>query len=91
MTVTVTTGGSHPAEVRRILDTIPEWFGQPDSNDEYVEKASLLTNVVARDGDDVVGICLLLDHNPQSVEIDLIAVPAHLGQDNPCLFMVKLI
>jgi GNAT superfamily N-acetyltransferase len=61
--------------VRSILDTIPEWFGMPESNDDYVAKADHLRNVVARDGDEIVGICLLLDHNPQSVEIDLLAVP----------------
>ena len=38
-------------------------------------KADLLRNVVARDGDEIVGICLLLEHNAQSVEIDLLAVP----------------
>ena len=74
--IAVETGGHWPAEVRRILDGLPEWFGLPESNDEYVEKASTLRNVVARDGDKVVGICLLLPHNPQSVEIDLLAVPA---------------
>ena len=73
--ITVTTGGSHPAAVRSILDTIPEWFGLPESNDDYVAKADLLRNVVARDGDEIVGICLLLEHNPHSVEIDLLAVP----------------
>jgi N-acetylglutamate synthase-like GNAT family acetyltransferase len=73
--IEVTTGGHWPGEVRRILDGLPMWFGMPESNEEYVEKASTLTNVVARDGGDVVGICLLQEHNPRSVEIDLIAVP----------------
>jgi len=75
--IAVTTGGNHPAAVRSILDTIPDWFGLPESNEDYVAKADLLRNVVARDGDEIVGICLLLDHNPQSVEIDLLAVPHH--------------
>lgn len=75
--ITVTTGGHHPDEVAAILALVPEWFGIPESNAEYVEKASTLTNVVARDDvGAVVGVCLLLHHNPQSVEIDLIAVPA---------------
>ena len=72
--ITVSSGGHHPAAVRAILDTIPEWFGLPESNDDYVAKADLLGNVVARDGDEIVGICLLLEHNPHSVEIDLLAV-----------------
>jgi N-acetylglutamate synthase-like GNAT family acetyltransferase len=74
--ITVESGGHWPAEVRRILDGLPQWFGLPESNDEYVEKATSLRNVIARDGDNVVGVCLLLPHNPQSVEIDLLAVPA---------------
>jgi ribosomal protein S18 acetylase RimI-like enzyme len=73
--ITVTTGGHWPDEVRRILDGLRMWFGQPDSNDEYVDKARTLINVVARDGDEIVGICLLIRHNPRSAEIDLIAVP----------------
>jgi GNAT superfamily N-acetyltransferase len=73
--ITVETGGRHPHEVRRLLDGLGMWFGLPESNDEYVEKARTLTNVVARDGDEVVGICLLIRHNPQAAEIDLIAVP----------------
>jgi N-acetylglutamate synthase-like GNAT family acetyltransferase len=76
--ITVETGGRWPDEVRRILDTLPEWFGLPESNADYVDKARTLTNVVARDGDDVVGICLLRTHNASSVEIDLLAVPADL-------------
>ena len=76
--ITVETGGYHPHEVRRILEGLGMWFGLPASNDEYVEKANTLTNVVARDGDEVVGICLLIRHNPRAAEIDLIAVPEPL-------------
>ena len=76
--ITVATGGHHPLEVRRILDGLGMWFGLPESNDEYVEKAATLTNVVARDGGEVVGICLLIRHNPRAAEIDLIAVPQAL-------------
>lgn len=74
--IVVTTGGSHPDDVRRILATIPTWFGFAEENERYVEKASTLPNVVARIGDEVVGVCLLLRHSALSVEIDLLAVPA---------------
>lgn len=74
--ISVETGGHWPDEVRHLLDGLPEWFGMPESNDDYVAKARTLTNVVARDGDEVVGICLLLPHGSQSVEIELLAVPA---------------
>lgn len=72
--IVVETGGHHPAEVRRLLDELPEWFGIPESNDDYVAKADLLRNVVARDGAEIVGVCLLLAHSRVSVEIDLLAV-----------------
>lgn len=73
--ITVTSGGSHPADVRRILDTLEDWFGLEESNAEYVDKASTLLNVVARDDDEVVGVCLVIRHNPLAAEIDLLAVP----------------
>lgn len=74
--IEVTTGGHHPHDLRRIIDTLdPEWFGMAEENDAYVEKARTLTNVVAREGGEVVGICLLLPHNEHSVEIDFLGVP----------------
>jgi ribosomal protein S18 acetylase RimI-like enzyme len=76
VSVQVTTGGSHPDDLRRIIDTLdPEWFGMPEENAAYVEKAKTLTNVVAREGDEVVGLCLLLTHSARSVEIDFLGVP----------------
>jgi GNAT superfamily N-acetyltransferase len=74
--LTIESGGSHPDDVRRILDDLPAWFGRPESNAEYVESARTLPNVVARVGDEVVGVCLLRHHNPRASEIELLAVPA---------------
>lgn len=73
--IEVSTGGSHPDDLRRIIDTLPDWFGMAAENDGYVEKAKTCTNVVAREADEIVGICLLLSHGPQSVEIDFLGVP----------------
>lgn len=73
--IEVETGGHWPSEVRRILDGLEDWFGLEESNAEYVDKASTLLNVVARDGGDVVGVCLVIRHNPLAAEIDLLAVP----------------
>jgi GNAT superfamily N-acetyltransferase len=73
--ITLATGGHWPDEVRRILDGLPKWFGVPAANDDYVAKASTLINVVARDDGEVVGICLLIRHNPLAAEIELLAVP----------------
>jgi GNAT superfamily N-acetyltransferase len=75
--IVVTSGGSHPDDVRRILDGLAEWFGYEESNAEYVDKARTLLNVVALDDvtGEVVGVCLVIRHNPVAAEIDLLAVP----------------
>lgn len=74
----MTSGGSHPDDVRRILADLPMWFGIDEANEHYVESASTLPNVVARRDDEVVGVCLLRHHNPLASEIELIAVPQAL-------------
>jgi N-acetylglutamate synthase-like GNAT family acetyltransferase len=76
--IEVTSGGSHPEDVRRILDGLPLWFGRPESNEQYIASASTLPNVVARRDGEVVGVCLLKHHNPLASEIELLAVPEHL-------------
>lgn len=76
--IEVTSGGSHPDDVRAILDGLPLWFGIPEANARYVESASTLDNVVARRDGEVVGVCLLKHHNPLASEIELIAVPERL-------------
>ena len=73
--IVVTTGGSHPDEVQRVLTQVEHWFGMPESNADYIAKASTLTNVLARRDGEVVGVCLLLRHNALSLEIDFLAVP----------------
>ena len=64
-----------PDDVRRLLDGIPEWFGRPESNDEYVESARTLpTWAAVSDDGEVVGVCVVRHHTSVSSEIELIAV-----------------
>jgi GNAT superfamily N-acetyltransferase len=63
-----------PGAVREILDSVPEWFGIPEANDHYVQAAAELPSYLAVDGDDVVGVALLVEHFPPSRELSLIAV-----------------
>ena len=62
------------ATCRRILDLLPDWFGIPESVDDYVEVADATQCVIASlDGDDV-GITTVIEHSPFAAEIYLMAV-----------------
>jgi GNAT superfamily N-acetyltransferase len=63
-----------PEAVRAILDSVPDWFGIPESNANYVRDGGRLPSYLAVDGDDVVGVALLNEHFPTSRELHLIAV-----------------
>ncbi|WP_260848324.1 N-acetyltransferase [Brevibacterium aurantiacum] len=70
-----------PSAVEQILSTVPEWFGQPDSNAEYIEAAKTLETWTARTADEsVIGVTLIDHHFPESAEIHFTAVEkAHHG------------
>jgi ribosomal protein S18 acetylase RimI-like enzyme len=74
VTPTLVRGRKWPADVERLLDALPDWFGLPASNANFVAEAGDLPTVAALDGDTVVGACLVRDHNPDSAEIELLAV-----------------
>ena len=64
-----------PDDVARLLATVPEWFGQPDSNAEYVKAARTKETWTVRDGDgSVVGVTLVDRHFPHVVELHLVVV-----------------
>ena len=47
-------------DVARLLAAVPEWFGQPDSNAEYIEAARTKETWTVRDADGtVVGVTLI--------------------------------
>ena len=57
-----------------MLAGVPEWFGIPEANAQYVADAARLPSYLAVDGDEVVGVALLAEHFPQSRELHLLAV-----------------
>ncbi len=64
-----------PEDVARLLATVPEWFGQPEANAEYVEAAKTKETWVVRDVDGVVrGVTLVDRHFPHVAEIHLTVV-----------------
>jgi ribosomal protein S18 acetylase RimI-like enzyme len=67
--------GHWPADVERILATLPDWFGIEESNRAYVADAAHLPSWAAVDrAGEVVGVCLVRRHNDLAAEIDLLAV-----------------
>lgn len=64
-----------PDDVARLLETVPEWFGIPESNAEYIEAARTKETWTVRDEDDrVVGVTLVDRHFPWVAEIHLTVV-----------------
>lgn len=67
-----------PDLVARLLAALPDWFGQPDANEQYVRDAAVLPTLVARDGASDVGVLLYRPTLPGVVDVHLLAVdPAH--------------
>ncbi len=70
-----------PDEVARLLATVPEWFGLPEANAEYIEAARTKETWTVRDAGQVVGVTLVDRHFPHVAEIHLTVVDrVHHGQ-----------
>ncbi|GAB2466781.1 GNAT family N-acetyltransferase [Jatrophihabitans fulvus] len=70
--------GPRPDLVARLLDALPDWFGQADANHQYVRDAASCGTLVAHDDDADVGVLLHRRTLPDVVDIHLMAVdPAY--------------
>ena len=78
----ITSGTHAPAEVRRLLALLPDWFGIESSVEEYVAAADELPAYLAwpaaGGGSHPVGIMLVARHFPETAEIHLLAVEPDL-------------
>ena len=64
-----------PGDVARLLASVPEWFGQAESNAEYIEAARTKETWTVRDSEgSVVGVTLVDRHFPHVAEIHLTVV-----------------
>lgn len=64
-----------PEDVGRLLLSVPEWFGRPESNAEYVDDARTMeTWTVRNDAGAVVGVTLVSWHFDHSAEIHFTVV-----------------
>lgn len=67
---------SHTAQ--NILTALPQWFGIPESLNDYVQNAAQRPFVAAVQGGEVLGFLTLTRHNPHTYEIDVMGVlPQH--------------
>ena len=73
--------GPVPHDVERLLGTVPEWFGRPESNAEYVADARTKETWTVRDeAGGVVAVALVSRHFAHSAELHLMVVDrAHQG------------
>jgi GNAT superfamily N-acetyltransferase len=59
---------------RRILETLPTWFGIPASVEDYIATADRSPTVVASLGDEDVGLLTLVRHSRYAAEVYVMAV-----------------
>lgn len=63
------------AAVSAILRDLPEWFGRPESTQEYVDAADHLPNYFAlTEAGERIGVLLIEQHYPTTAEVHLMAV-----------------
>ncbi len=61
-----------------IFDRLSDWFGIPETNQRYLAQLGELTSFVAERKDRVVGFTSLRLHNPESAELEVLAVDSSL-------------
>ncbi len=71
-----------PQAAKQLLATVPEWFGLPEANADYVEAARTKETWTVRDDEgEVVGLTLVDRHFPHVAEFHLMVVDRdHHGQ-----------
>jgi GNAT superfamily N-acetyltransferase len=57
-----------------ILYSLPNWFGIEASNQAYIDSLRILPGAVATDAGQIVGFIALIEHTPDSYEINVMAV-----------------
>lgn len=64
-----------PEAAKRLLAEVPEWFGLPEANADYIEAARTKETWTVRDDDgNVIGLTLVDRHFPHLAELHLMVV-----------------
>lgn len=66
--------GGAGALCRSLLSELPEWFGHPNANEDYVACAEKHSGVVASIAGEPVGLMTVIRHSQHSAEVYLMAV-----------------
>ncbi len=61
-----------------IFEGLSDWFGIPETNQRYLAELGELTSFVAELEDHVVGFTSLRLHNPESAELEVLAVDSSM-------------
>src|SRR4029077_4817155 len=80
-----------PPAVAGLLASVPEWFGIPEANAQYVADAGRLPSYLAVDGDEVLGVALVSQHVPESRELHLLAVRRDRHRQGIGRFLVEAV
>jgi GNAT superfamily N-acetyltransferase len=62
----------------QVLGALPDWFGRPESNEEYIRELSLFSTFALDQRGRVAGFINLREHNPGSWEINCLALQPSL-------------
>lgn len=57
------------AIARTVLADLPEWFGIPESTEEYIRQSAGMPFFAAREGEEPMGFMALKETSPQTCEI----------------------
>ena len=58
-----------------ILESLPQWFGMPEANAQYIRDIEVLPTFLARgDGGELLGFLTVKQHYPESAEILVMGV-----------------
>jgi GNAT superfamily N-acetyltransferase len=57
-----------------LLGRLPEWFGVPEANAQYVESLHRVPAWVAIEDGEIVGFVAVVTHTPRSAEVSVLAV-----------------
>ena len=76
---------------RKVLESIPEWFGIEEANDRYISNLESLDGCVVEQDGNIVGFAGLTRYGEYSVEIDVIAVMRHLHRSGIGRMLIEYI
>lgn len=77
-TVAITDPDEKRRIAREVLESLPAWFGIPESTEEYIRRSGELPFFAAMENGKAIGFVAMLRHYPESAEVYVMGVePAY--------------